>query len=300
MAFRCQEGVELPAGMSGTPGGVWDEPFWNATANSAYSPSPDTSFYVFWKSTTESGTNGTALCTIGAAQYDFTVQITNGLQSVSYNVTHTGDLPPSGSAALDAGSNFTELHYAQQLASISTATRSLLLGSISVMHGASTDTPRFDSSVISAAFFDTSLNSGTAFTWGNVARGIEQLSYNVSAAILTMDLGVQDSACTVSRSEIVYQYDRPNLWLPYGVALLVVSLFLLLGIMVFLRLNPENLTSSFSNTVGITRNSSLNTFARNDDDLTDSKRRSRSLQFRLGELRNGGTGFGMREDLKSE
>ncbi|KIO27291.1 hypothetical protein M407DRAFT_23469 [Tulasnella calospora MUT 4182] len=278
---------------------IWDEPYWNSTANSTYSPSPDTSFYVYWKSTTPSGTNGTALCTIGEAQYDFTIQFTNGQQSVNYNVTHTGDLPPS--AGTEAGSlSASELHYSQQLASISAATRSLLLGTVSILHGASTDTPKFDSSIISAAFFDTSLNSGTDFIWGNVARGIEELSHNVSAAILTMDLGAQDSRCAVSRQDIVYEYNRLNLWLPYGVALLVVSLCLVLGIMVFLRLNPENLTSSFSDTVGITRNSSLNVFARNDNDVTGSKRGSRLFRFRLGELKNGGTGFGMREDLKLE
>jgi hypothetical protein len=42
---------------------------------------------------------------------------------------------------------------------------------------------RFNSPIISAAFFD---NGGSE--WGNVQRGIEQLSHNVSAAILTMNL----------------------------------------------------------------------------------------------------------------
>ncbi|KAG9045197.1 hypothetical protein FS837_006845 [Tulasnella sp. UAMH 9824] len=299
IAFQCQEGVDVPAGMSGTfQGLLGTEAFWNVTTNSTYSSTPDTSFYVYWKSSTQNGTNGTALCTVGQAQYDFAIQITNGQQSVDYTVTQKGDLPPSGSDA--AGLSPAELHYSQQLASLSVVTRSLLFGSISILHGASTNTPQFDSSIISAAFFDTSLNSGNDFTWGNVARGIEQLSHNVSAAILTMDLGVQDSRCAVSRQDIVYEYNRLNLWLPYGVALLVVALCLILGIMVFLRLNPENLTSSFSDTVGLTRNSSLNIFARQYDDVTESKRRSRMLRFRLGELKNGGTGFGMREDLKSE
>lgn len=88
------------------------------------------------------------------------------------------------------------------------------------MHGASTETPKFASSATSAAFFDSSVDSGTDFTWGNVARGIEQLSYNVSAAILTMDLGMQESRCAVTKQDIVYEYDRLNLWLPYGVSAL--------------------------------------------------------------------------------
>ena len=76
-AFQCQDGVQLPAGMSSTTvsATVWNEAFWNATANSTATPSPPTSFYVYWKSTTESGTNGTALCTVGTALYDFTVSM---------------------------------------------------------------------------------------------------------------------------------------------------------------------------------------------------------------------------------
>ncbi|KAG8950243.1 hypothetical protein FRC04_007877 [Tulasnella sp. 424] len=286
--------------MGGTPGMIWDEPFWNATTTQdpTLSPDPITSFYVFWKSTTQSGTNGTALCTVGAAQYDFTVQTTNGQQIVTYTVTHTGDLPDTQPPA-DQGLSMEQWSNTLQLFSIAAATRSLLLGTISVMHGASTETPKFASSATSAAFFDPSVDSGTDFTWGNVARGIEQLSYNVSAAILTMDLGMQESSCAVTRQDIVFAYDRLNLWLPYGIALLAVALCLVLGILVFLRLNPENLSPTFSDTVGITRNSSLNAFAWGDGGLTDSKRKSR-IRFRLGELKSGGTGFGMREDLKLE
>jgi hypothetical protein len=105
-----------------------------------------------------------------------------------------------------------------QLSSISSATRALLLGTVAIIHGISADGPKFDSPVISAAFFDTSLNSGADFTWGDVPRGIEQLSHNVSAAILTMNLGVKDSTCTISEQDIVYEYNRLNLWLPYGVS----------------------------------------------------------------------------------
>lgn len=235
-AFQCQGGVQLPAGMSSTTvsATVWNEAFWNATANSTADPSPPTSFYVYWKSTTKSGTNGTALCTVGTAKYDFTVsedslslqhvvtivpqvRILNGQQSVGYNVTHTGPLLDTQDPEV------TKLHqdeYLQllQISSLSATTRSFLLGSVSILHGASDDTPQFSSSVISAAFFDTSLNTGTDLTWGDVPRGIEQLSHNVSAAILTMDLGVQDSTCIVSTQDIIYEYNRKDLWLPYGVS----------------------------------------------------------------------------------
>ena len=198
-----------------------------------------------------------------------------------------------------------------QLSSVVSATQSLLLGSVSILHTMVAHGPRFDSPVISAAFFDNSLNGGTEFTWGDVPRGIEQLSHNVSATILTMNLGVKDSTCTVSRQDNIYEYNQLNLWLPYGVstqrrsvyrvsscwysqaALLIVLLSLLLGITVFFKHNPENLTASFSDTVNITRNPTLNMVAWNENDSTE-------LRFRLGKLNSGDKGFGLREEMKTE
>ncbi|KAG8931805.1 hypothetical protein FRC01_000784 [Tulasnella sp. 417] len=298
VAFRCQEGVEVPAGIQGNP--QFEQTFWNTstTQSAGLSFGPATSFYVYWRSGREGGTNGTALCSIGTARYNFTVQTTNGQQVVAYSVTPTGDLISTKGS--NQGLSKQEWELALQMSSIAASARSLLMGSISLSHGASTATPTYESSVTSAAFFDPSVNSGNAFTWGDVPRGIEQLSHNISAAILTMDLGVQDSSCFVTRQDIIYHYDRLSLWLPYGVTLLVVSLCMAISIMVFLRLNPRNLTSSFSDTVGITRNRTLDTCTQRDDDVTDSKRNSRLLRFRLGELKDGKTGFGMPEDFKSE
>jgi hypothetical protein len=62
--------------------------------------------------------------------------------------------------------------------------------------------------------------------------------------------------------------------------------------MIFLKLNPENITASFSDTVDITRNPTLN-MVDNDTDSTE-------LRFRLGKLRNGAKGFGLREEMKLE
>ena len=65
--------------------------------------------------------------------------------------------------------------------------------------------------------------------------------------------------------------------------------------MVFFKLNPENLTASFSDTVDITRNPTLNidAYSWNDDNSTE-------LRFRLGKLKNGDKGFGTREEVKLE
>ena len=231
-AFECQDGVQLPAEMSSNKDTlsalVWREPFWNATSD----PTADLgsiSFYVYWKSRTESGTNGTARCTVGRATYDFTVsraslslqhvvtivlqvRILNGQQSVSYNVAHTGPLLQTEAAIWYQGKHIL------QLFSLSNTTLDFLLGDVFILHGATYDTSQFRSSVILAAFFDPSSSSGTDLTWGDVSRGIEQLSHNVSAAILTMDLGVQDSTCIVSTQDIIYEYNWKNLWLPYGVS----------------------------------------------------------------------------------
>ncbi|KAG9045196.1 hypothetical protein FS837_006844 [Tulasnella sp. UAMH 9824] len=219
-AFRCQEGVELPASMQPNSS---EEPFWNATELRGLSVAPATSFYVYWKSSQASGTNGTALCNVGTAKYNFTVQTTNGQQVVAYNVTQTGDLVNTRQTA--TGFSTEEWEMALQLSSIATAAQSLLMGIISIHHGASSSTPEYDSSITSAAFFDPSLNSGSAFTWGDVPRGIEQLSHNISAAILTMDLGVEGSSCFVTKQDIIYQYDRLSLWLPYGVRVFNLGLF---------------------------------------------------------------------------
>ena len=144
------------------------------------------------------------------------VRILNGQQSVSYNVTHTGPMMDTQDPEA-TGLGHDDYHHLLQISSLSATTRSLLLGAVSILRGVSDYTPEFSSSVISAAFFDTSLHSGTDFTWGNVSGGIEQLSHNVSAAILTMDLGEQDSTCIVSTQDIMYEYSWRNLWLPYGV-----------------------------------------------------------------------------------
>ncbi|KAG8987308.1 hypothetical protein FRB90_003416, partial [Tulasnella sp. 427] len=265
IAFQCQPGVEVPEDMKGTfKGGatVGTEVYWNATTTqpSSAATDPTMPFYVYWKSSQNSGTSGQGLCSVGLAKYDVTIEHSSGQQSVSYNVTHIGDLITT------KGDNVTmeEWNYALQLSSLAFSARALLLGSLSTMMGASDLTPSFDSSVTSAAFFDPSLDSGMNFMWGDVLGGIEQLSHNISTGILSMDLGVQNSRCFMNTHDIVYQYDRLNLWLPYGIAFLLVSLCLAIGTLVFLRLNRENLTASFSDTVDITRNSSLDTFVRDD------------------------------------
>ena len=93
----------------------------------------------------------------------FSLQIeTNyGQQTVKYNLTYDGNMD-----GVSSMSN-TENGYGFQLFSLAKATQDLLFGSIETSYGGESTT--MDSSVISAAFFDTSQND---FVWGDVPRGI--------------------------------------------------------------------------------------------------------------------------------
>jgi len=79
IALQCKTGAELPSGIfSDRP----EETFWNATTNSTYEPGPVDPLYVYWKSNTQYGTNGTALCTVGRAQYNFTVSSPSAISTI--------------------------------------------------------------------------------------------------------------------------------------------------------------------------------------------------------------------------
>ncbi|KAG8992136.1 hypothetical protein FRB90_001078, partial [Tulasnella sp. 427] len=223
------------------------------------------------------------------------VRFSSGKQSISYNVTHTGDIITQKTKDLSDDQWWEAL----QLMSLAFSARSWLLGSVSTMIGASEYTGSFYQAITAAAFFNPppTVDRGGDIVWGDVLEGIEQLSHNISAGVLTMDLGMLNSQCFVSKQEIVYHYDRLNLWLPYGIALFLCSISTVAGTLVFFYLNPENLTASFPDTVSITRNPTLDTFVRGDE-ADEKKPESSRLRLRLGELRTGRLGFGTPEDMK--
>ncbi|KAG9009163.1 hypothetical protein FRB90_008508 [Tulasnella sp. 427] len=298
VAIQCQSGAEIPEGMKGEDqiGGQIDiVTYWNATPVHPLDGLSDPSdpFYVYWNSHDVSGSSGQARCTVGLAQYSFTIRYSAGQQSVSYNVTHTGDrIFPSL-----VNSTASEMRYSDQLLSVAFSARFVLLGALSdVVLGVNGLGLTSDSLVTSAAFLDSSSES---FIWGDVVGGIEQLSHNISAGILTLNLGVQDGQCLVDTLDVVYQYDWLNLFLPYAIIFLLCSLCVAAGIIAFFRFNPENLTSSFSDTVSITRNPTLDTFV-HEDEADETRQENSSLRLRLGKLRTGGLRFGTLEDLKSE
>jgi hypothetical protein len=56
------------------------------------------------------------------------------------------------------------------------------------------------------------------FIWGDVLKGIEELSHNITASLLTMPFGTTTTNCDFYHHDVVYQYSSVALWVPYGVS----------------------------------------------------------------------------------
>ena len=50
------------------------------------------------------------------------------------------------------------------------------------------------------------INDASEFIWGDVLKGIEELSHNVTAVLLMLQLGMMKSTCLFDQQVIVYQY----------------------------------------------------------------------------------------------
>ena len=55
------------------------------------------------------------------------------------------------------------------------------------------------------------------YSWGDVLKGIEETSNNVTAALLTLSLGTMNASCSFDQQDVVYRYTPFALWVPYGV-----------------------------------------------------------------------------------
>lgn len=60
-------------------------------------------------------------------------------------------------------------------------------------------------------------SSDLVYIWGDVLKGIEEMSHNVTAALLTLPLGTMDAQCFSDYQAEVYRYRSFMLWVPYGV-----------------------------------------------------------------------------------
>jgi len=56
------------------------------------------------------------------------------------------------------------------------------------------------------------------YSWGDVLKGIEEMSRNVTVAILTLPLGTMNATCSYDNEVVVYRYTPFALWVPYGVS----------------------------------------------------------------------------------
>ena len=114
-------------------------------------------------------------------------------------------------------------NFYMQLASISYATQTLFLGN-AVLE----ETVVFDYRTVGLpSFLDKHIGKDAhapEYSWGDVLKGIEEISHNVTAALLTLSLGTMDANCSFDRQDLVYRYTPYALWVPYGVS----NFFLLL------------------------------------------------------------------------
>ncbi|KAG8976602.1 hypothetical protein FRC05_003441 [Tulasnella sp. 425] len=311
MSFECDVNQPLPAGQLQTPPHIPQEgparatqTFWNATA-SGDENTPTLPIYVGWAMGSFYVINGSFVGTTGGA-YCTPVQNINGAQSVAYNVTTSDQLHPILLPPDKDGCRWKASYDAAdwQKAAIALAARRLLLGSLAVSYNydiayQSGDIAwDYNSTVRLASFLH--MNTSVfqpSFIWKDVVKGIEETAANITASLLNLDSGRKNSTCSSTNPRVVYDYNPANLLAPYGVAIFVVGGSLVFGVFVFLRFNPDDLTTSFADTIGITRNLDMEIFARKRDGQDELKPLLRSTKFRLGDLSGGYVGYGTRQDF---
>ena len=99
-----------------------------------------------------------------------------------------------------------------QVASIAYATQSLFLGS-EVINTSGLLDDSLPAGLHSFLKFDDN-----QFAWRNVLQGIEEMSHNITAALLALSLGMMDAECFIDQPFVIYQYSSFALWIPYGVS----------------------------------------------------------------------------------
>ena len=116
-------------------------------------------------------------------------------------------------------SSATVLNFWRQLVSISYATQAVFLGNAFLQSDVILSDYR-QASQPSFLEIKVGSNSGgvSEFVWGDVLRGIEEMSHNVTAALLTLNSGTMSANCSFDHQAVVYQYSSFALWAPYGVS----------------------------------------------------------------------------------
>jgi hypothetical protein len=151
-----------------------------------------------------------------------------GVQSVMANIMQImAPIPDLTNRTFVSNISSDMLNFWMQLESIVNATRQLFLTAstletnYSIAPGSLEDSwPAGHPSFLEVHWQEVgSDDSGTQFIWGDVMKGIEETSHNVTAALLTLQLGMMWSNCSFDQLEVVvYQYTSFVLWVPYGVS----------------------------------------------------------------------------------
>lgn len=117
-----------------------------------------------------------------------------------------------------------------QLSSLSYAIRELLLGDAVLESNfdvaRTTYTLKDNTQASQAVFMDTAQSSGDdklEYIWGDVIKGIEEISHNITAALLTLQLGTMNAVCFFDQEHMLYQYTSFALWAPYGVSTALIN-----------------------------------------------------------------------------
>ena len=172
-----------------------------------------------------------------------------------------------------------------QIASLSYATQALFLGNITLdgdgiydvsvpsvreSDGDSDSENGINTLASQASFLSLDDND---FSWQDVLQGIEDMSHNVSVGLLSaaLQLGNMSAECIfIDQPSVVYQYNSLALWMPYGASIsssysfyiltffsqimLGVTLFsLIVAIIIMVKHNTGQISTSFSDTIRVTR-----------------------------------------------
>jgi hypothetical protein len=137
------------------------------------------------------------------------VQTKGGVQSVTTNIAQINP-GPIGITIL----SYNEL-FSDRLSSIIDAVQALYMGDAVQKNGWYRNTRPTNNQ---PSFLNTTYSDIILFDWGDVLKGIEEISHNVTAGLLMLDLGTTNSNCSFDQQDLVYQYSSFMLWVPYGVS----------------------------------------------------------------------------------
>ena len=239
--FQCTPNPpSLPYGQGNGSGSYLDDHWINHTVwNGTTDPTSKWAFYVAWQSYSQSGTSGNGSCSPVQAQYDievctislFTqfladffqcrlkVETKGGFQSVTTSIKQTTSPIPhytDYSQVAASEGNLAHLVSLYQLTSISYATQALFLGNITAFEAGTSLAESLKPPLLNLTVDPH--GAVLLYSWGDVLGGIEEMSHNVTAAILTLSLGTKDATCSFYYQDLVYQYTPFALWVPYGVS----------------------------------------------------------------------------------